>query len=335
MKPAAKLPIILASFAGAWLLPAPARTPAALMAVVNKAAHTVTIYRLPGDRRVCTAEVAPNPHEAAFSRHGRELIVPIYSNVFIGQRGTNQHLVYFLDARNCRRIGVLDTGRYQRLHGIAVAANGRVYITAEVGGALLEIDPRRRRLVRAIPTGSPYSHMVALAGGRAYVSNVLSKTISVLSLRRHKLLFTTPTGAVNQRISVSPNHQWFATCLGSKHAVAVYRASHGQPAFRIATPGTPYVVHFSPRGHYLYAGGNGRQGTTLWKLEIARRRVVYSRTGLGSSLGSFALAPGGRRIYVTDYGQSRISVLKASNLELLRSFPSAGKGPDEIAFHQR
>lgn len=316
-----------------------ARIPASLMAVVDKAAHTVAIYRQPGDHRVCTASVAPNPHEAAFSLHGHELIVPIYSNVFIGQQGTNQHLVYFLDARNCRRLGVLDTGRYQRLHGIAVAPDGRVYVTAEVGAALLEIAPHRRRLIRAIPTGSPYSHMVAIARGRAYVSNVLSRTISILSLGRHRLRTTIPTGVVNQRIAVSPrgnaNRRWFVTCLGAAHAVAFFSLADNRPAFRISVPGSPYVARFSRHGRYLYVGGSSRRGSTVWKFSIARRHLLAVSAGIGSSLGSLAVAPGGARIYVTDYGKSWISVLSAKNLKLLRRFPSAGRGPDEIVFYRQ
>src|SRR5262245_44527784 len=68
----------------------------AFFAVVSKGLPGVTLYDAATDRQICQARMDVAPHEAAFSRDGRMLYVPIYSSVNIGQPGPDGHAINFM-----------------------------------------------------------------------------------------------------------------------------------------------------------------------------------------------------------------------------------------------
>ena len=92
----AALAVLLVAFAMMTLAaPPPQSTPTQrkhLMVVVSKGLPGITLYDAETDQEICKATMAPAPHEAAFSRDGKTLYVPVYSPANVGQPGPDEHM---------------------------------------------------------------------------------------------------------------------------------------------------------------------------------------------------------------------------------------------------
>ena len=317
----------------------PPQTPV-LMAVVSKGLPGVTLFDAATDRQICQAKMDVAPHEAAFTRDERLLIVPIYSSANLGQPGPDGHAINFMRTGDCGIEHVLDTGPIKRPHFAQTGASGLVYVTAEQDQSILVIDVAKRAIVGQLPTGSRNTHFFALSRDekRIFTSNVGDRTLSVIDVPGRKLLATIDAGASNQRMTLSPDGRWFVTSLWQSRKVAFYRTVDQKLDFTVDIDGAPFVGRFSPDGRYLYNMGmepNAQPaGIRVWKIDLAARSVVaQSSDKLGAGTGGMQVNPVNGQLYLTAYS-GQVSVLDPQTLKLVRQFPAADT-PDGIFFSGR
>src|SRR3954467_11990639 len=113
-----------------------------LMVVVSKGLPGIGLFAADTDEEICRQTMKPAPHEAAFSRDGRTLYVPVYSPANIGQPGPDEHTLHFVRTSDCQIEASLDTGDYKRPHFPEEGASGTLYVTAEMNESILLIDPK-------------------------------------------------------------------------------------------------------------------------------------------------------------------------------------------------
>src|SRR4029079_9958745 len=160
---------------------APAKQHQHLMVVVSKGLPGIILYDGDTDEEICRQTMKPAPHEAAFSRDGRTLYGPVYSPANIGQPGPDEHEIHFISTADCAIQATLDTGDYKRPHFPEEGADGMLYVTAELKESILQIDPKARKIVGTLPTGSTSTHFFAMTrdGKKLFTSNVSAGTVSV------------------------------------------------------------------------------------------------------------------------------------------------------------
>jgi DNA-binding beta-propeller fold protein YncE len=318
---------------------AAAATPRVLLAVVSKGLPGVTLYDAATDRKLCEARMDVAPHEAAFSRDGRMLYVPIYSSANIGQPGPDGHSIVFMRTADCGIEATLDTGKIKRPHYVEVGPrSGLLYVTAEQKHSILIVDPKTRAITGTLPTGSDKTHFFAMTPDekRIFTSNVSDGTVSVLDIPGGKLIGTVDARPSNQRMTVSPDGRWFVTSLWQSGRIAVYRTQDQQLDFDIAIDGSPFVARFSPDGRSLYnmgmpPRGSGPGGIRVWRIDVATRQIVATSTDdLGSGTGGIQVNPVNGLLYLTAYS-GQVSVLDPATLKLVRQFPAADT-PDGLFF---
>lgn len=314
-----------------------------LMIVVEKALPGATVYDADTDRPLCDMPVGIfSPHEAAFSPNGRTAYIPIYGSTNQGVPGTNEHAIDFFRTSDCQKIASLDTGKYLRPHGIWVGGSGTLYVTSEMAQSILLIDPRVPKIIATIPTGSPWTHMLAVTADekQAFTSNVVSKTISILDIPGRRLRQTISTTSDNHRMTISPDGKWFATSL-VEGKVLFYRTSDDQLDFSVDVAGWAFVGKFAQDGLY-YEMGSGSPHTPqaswgtgplrVWKIDPTNRKVLAVRSDhLGSGTGSLAINPFNHEIYVSAMVDNQIDVLDPATLQVVKRLPTK-QTPDCIAF---
>ena len=313
-------------------------SPKRLFFVVCKDLPGITIYDADTHRRVAQA-VTPgtiNPHEAAFSRDGHAVYVPIYGTSGVGKPGEHGHKLHVFDTLTGAELASLDTGRYRRPHCVTVGAeSGTVYASAELAESLILIDPTQPAIVGAVPTGSNTSHMFALTRDerKAYVSNVRSKSVSVLDLKTRTLDVTIPTQGENQRMTLSPDEKWFVTNLGPAGKIAFFRTGDNELDFAIPVDGTPFVAKFSADGRFLYeAGFAGPRKLATWKIDVAEREVVASLAErLGEDPGSLEVNPFTGVVYVSDQPTNTVHQIDPDTWTVTGTIRTE-KTPDAMGF---
>ncbi len=312
------------------------------MIVVEKGLPGATIYDADTDQPVCDAKAgAMSPHEAAFSLDGRTAYIPLYGSTNIGVPGTNEHVVEFFRTSDCKKIASLDTGTYLRPHGLWVGRSGTLYVTSELAQSILLIDPRKPKIIATIPSGSPWTHMLAVTADekQAFASNTRSKTISILDIPDRKIVSTIDTTSANHRMTISPDGKWFVTNL-EEGKVSFYRISDDSLAFSIPVDGWAFVGKFGSHGFYYLMGSgsphsNKAWGTgpvRVWKIDPKTRKVLASATDdLGSGTGSLAINPFNHEIYVSAMVNNQIDVIDPATLKVLERLPTK-QTPDCIEF---
>jgi DNA-binding beta-propeller fold protein YncE len=312
--------------------------PKRLFFVVCKNLPGITIFDADTNARVSQA-ITPgviNPHEAAFSRDGRSVYVPIYGTSGVGKPGEHGHEIHVFNSLTGAGQGFLDTGHFQRPHCIAVGAEtGTVYASAELAESLILIDPNGPEITGSIPTGSNTSHMFALTRDerKAYVSNVRSKSISVLDIKARRLDITIATEGENQRMTLSPNEQWFVTSLGPAAKIAFFRTIDNALDFTVSVDGTPFVAKFSADGRFLYcAGFAGSRQLATWKIDVLKRATVAALSeDLGEDPGSLEVNPWTGLVYVTDQPTNTIHLIDPDKWTVASALRTE-KTPDAMGF---
>ncbi len=306
-----------------------------LMLIVSRGLPGVTVYDADTEDVVCRAKTEVSPQEAAFSIDGHTAYVPIYGSSSVGQPGTNEHSIHFIDTSDCKDSYVLDTGSDQRLHGIVIGLSGNIYVTAETSKSVLVINADTHKITARIPTGSEYSHTLVITRdeAKAYVSNVASKTLSVLDIPGRKLLQQIPTDSENQRVALSPDQHWVVTSLGSDHKVAFYRTADNQLDFSIPVDGVPFTAKFA-RSDTVFDAGTQDGKIRVWKIDPQQKKVVAVTTDeLGTSVGSLAVNPFNGFIYVGDQDSSKVAEINPSTMKVEKRI-YADKTPDCILFKE-
>ncbi|MET0291914.1 MAG: cytochrome D1 domain-containing protein [Steroidobacteraceae bacterium] len=319
-----------------------AERPKTLLAVVSKGLPGISLFDAATDRLHCQVKMDVAPHEAAFSRDGRLLVVPVYSSANIGQPGPDGHTINFVRTADCSIEHALDTSPVKRPHYVELGQrSGLFYVTAERDKSILVVDAKRHAIVDSLPTGSDKTHFFALSRDerRIYTSNVSDNTLSVLDVQGREVLATVNVGTSNQRMTLSPDGKWFVTSLWQAGRIAVHRTSDNALDFEIPIEGAPFVARFSPDGRTLYnmgmpPAGAGPGGIRVWRIDVATRQVAgYSTEDLGAGTGGLQVNPVNGQLYLSAYS-GKVSVLDPVTLKLLRQF-DAGETPDGLFFSRK
>jgi DNA-binding beta-propeller fold protein YncE len=306
-----------------------------LMLIASKGMPGVTLYNADTEEVICKAKLGLAPHEVAFSANGRTAYVPIYGNTLLGTPGTNEHVVHFLNTRDCRELAAVDTGINTRPHGIAIGKSGKIYLTTEIAETVTIIDPSQQAMTGSIPTSSKYSHMLVVTPDEktAFVSNVMSKTISVLDLEKKELAKVLEVGSENQRMDLSPDAKHFMTSFWRDSKIAFFRVSDYELDFTVPIDGSALQSKYSADGKYVYAvGTGGPRQIGVWKIDVAERRVVASlKEGVGGSAAAFSINPFTGNLYISDQAAHEVVIVDPKEMKVVKRFAVENQ-PDAIAF---
>jgi DNA-binding beta-propeller fold protein YncE len=147
-------------------------------------------------------------HEVIASSDGRLAFVPIYSNVGVGQPGTNGANLVVIDIAAQKVVGNIDFGHGVRPHCPLIGPkDGLLYVTTEIDQSITLIDPKTLKIVGSIPTGQPQSHMLVLSndGRRGYTANVGPGTVSVLDILPTPSASPSPTTTIGSSQPTRPS----------------------------------------------------------------------------------------------------------------------------------
>jgi len=227
----------------------------ALLLVANKGEHTLGLIDPAAGRQIATIdETGITGHEVAASPDGKLAFVPIYGNSGVGLPGTDGQTLDVIDLSQRRVIHTIDFGRGVRPHcAVFGPKDGLLYVTTELDHSVAIIDPHDFRILGAISTGQPESHMLAISpdGQRGYTANVGPGTVSVLDIPGRKTITVIPVASHVQRISVSPNGRWVFTSDTEKPRLAVIDTRTNKVANWIALSGAGYGSAFMQDGKWL------------------------------------------------------------------------------------
>ena len=276
------------------------------------------------------AENGVTGHEVAASPDGRFAYVPIYGDSGVGQPGTDGAKIVVVDLAARKLAGNIAFTHGVRPHCAVFGPDGLLYVTTELDGTVTVIDPKTQKIVGAIPTGQPQSHMLAIAhnGLRGYTANVGPGTVSVLDMKARKTLAVIPVAKIVQRIAISTDDAWVFTSDETKPELDVISTASNTVVRGIALSGLGYGGSVTPDGRsFLIAIPSANKVDVV---DIGSMKVTRS-IPVGASPQEVLVTPDGKTAYVSCAKANQVDQIDLGSWKVTRSI-ATGKGTDGLGW---
>ncbi|HWU67807.1 MAG TPA: hypothetical protein VN046_02945, partial [Stenotrophobium sp.] len=150
--------------------------------LVEKCSHCFSWYDVETGERMHSLRLPEFPHEFVTDRAGRFAYVGHYGVETSGHTGPGGHSILQIDIRSPQLVRSIDLYPFNRIHGLQIDQQDRLYALSEEKSTLLVLDQPQSDTApkRAVPSGGIKSHLFALThdGQTAFCMNLLSHTVT-------------------------------------------------------------------------------------------------------------------------------------------------------------
>ncbi|WP_030105786.1 YncE family protein [Actinoalloteichus caeruleus] len=155
-----------------------------ILALVEKGSHQLSFFDTASGERQTTIGLPDYPHEMVSDRRKRYAFIGHYGVRMSGDEGQGGNSVLVVDLQRRRLVRTISTGSHNRIHGLAVDRQDRLFVLSEGTNTLLVFDDplTDTRPAAVLPTGGRKTHMVAVTrdGERAFATGLESNSVSVV-----------------------------------------------------------------------------------------------------------------------------------------------------------
>jgi len=293
--------------------------------VVNKSSNTLSVVDPVTREEVKTLETGFAPHEVAVSSDGRFAYVTDYGT---GDQPGSTVTVVDLEA-----MGVMETisiAPHTRPHGVAVATDGTIWVTAEGSSHVLQLDPSSGEILQAVETGQAVTHMVAVAegAGRVVTANIGSGTATIVDPASQSVVAHVETGAGAEGLTVHPDGMRAYVTNRSAGTLVEVDLITGAITRSMEVGDFPIRVKVRPGGaELLVSNANGNEVVAVdpegWEI---LRRLPVGATPIG-----ILITPDNRTAYVANTQDDKVTVIDLVNWEVAGEILT-GDEPDGMAW---
>ncbi|WP_321472753.1 hypothetical protein [uncultured Paludibaculum sp.] len=272
--------------------------------------------------------VGRKPHEFALSVDEKFAYVTNYGADSYTETQPGGNTITVIDLAARKVVGEIDLGEYHRPHGIERGKSGRFYVTTDFPAALLELDPRKRKIVRAIALSGKLPHMVQLTRDerKAWTANAGSGTVSIVDLANHKEITQVEVGGVPMGFALTPDEKNLFVATRTNNLVVQVDAVANKLKRKLGVPGEPARLASSLDGRWIYVSLIGSGEVAVLN---AHTQLEVRRAAAGPRAEGVRLTDDGQRLYVSAQAENKVVEFTAPGLERVREIATQAK-PDPI-----
>jgi YVTN family beta-propeller protein len=297
-----------------------------IVLVANQQSASATIVDI-ATRAAITVDVGAGPHETVVSPDGKRGIVTIYG--VGGPNGAGNKLAV-IDLGAKRVVKTIDLGTYTRPHGASFVPGhpSHVVVTSETTANIVLVDIDEGKVITAIPTQHPGSHMLGVTadGKRLFTASIPFGGISEIDLEKRAFVRDLHVSANTEGVAVAPDGS--TVWIGSNNAgtVSVVDTKSWTVVATITGPTMPYRIGFSPDGTTVVFCDP--QANKVWIADARTRKITGSVDGLGSPRG-VKIATDNRTAFVTLGADNAVASIDLVDRKVNWSVP-VGSSPDGV-----
>jgi DNA-binding beta-propeller fold protein YncE len=259
--------------------------------------------------------------------------VPIYGPGVYGRNPDPQHHLYVLDLAKRAVAKVIDLSPYKSPHGIQIAPDGTVYVTAELDRKIVHVDPVRGRVIEAIDVeGSAHWMAILPDGSKMYVANKDDRLfVSVVDLKTKQIVARVPMAKGTQGIAASPDGKAVIAMDLAAPVLAVIDPKTDQVTDRITLQGQSdpaYKAYYSPDGKWLLT----MAGSMITIFDASNLKGLQRVLKVGAFPMGIGFSADGITAVVANHGDGTVSVLDLPTARVTRTF-KAGTGIETLGYY--
>jgi YVTN family beta-propeller protein len=309
-------------------LPLAAQQPVSsgVVLVANQQAASATIVDI-ATRATTTLDVGIGPHETVVSPDGKWGIVTIYG---VGGASGAGNKIAVIDLPAKHVVRTIDLGTYTRPHGAAFVPGHptQIVVTSETTANIVLVDIAEGKVITAIPTQRPVTHMLGITadGKRVYAAAIQYGGIVEIDLEKRAFVHDLQVSSNTEGVAVAPDGSSVWVGSNNQGSVSVVDTKSWSIVATITGPTMPYRIGFAPNGNVVVFCDP--QANKIWIADAHTRKITGSVDGLGSPRG-IKIAPDNRTAYVTLGADNAMASIDLIDRKVNWSVP-VGASPDGV-----
>ncbi|MBN1481631.1 hypothetical protein EH223_04645 [candidate division KSB1 bacterium] len=299
-----------------------------ILVVLHKTDASFGCYDVQSGKQCAVVKTRPFPHEICLSPDRKKIVIAEMGVRGVESPGAGGHTIAVYDTQTLKYLSTIDTGDFDRPHGLASHKNGQLFVTSEAKKYLLIYDLESENLLHAVYLDQEGAHMVAVApdGEHAYTANIFSNTITQVKVQ---------AGIVDKQIAVlerpegmvfSPDGNLIYVANRESRAISIVDRHKGQQVDTIKTGHGPARVVLTPDGQRLVIPLYHSAAVQI--ADTTRRQVTHTVT-VGSHPAGTTLSPDGRLAFISCEDENLVYVLSMSSFEVIGTIKT-GPGCDAM-----
>jgi DNA-binding beta-propeller fold protein YncE len=303
--------------------------------VTAKTAHKVHFLDAETLTLAKTIDMPGSTHELALSADGRTAYGTVYGDGIFTRRINPDRRIVVIDLPSQSLTRVIDLGETYAPHGVMMDEAGTLWCSAELGNAVLAIDPATDKVQR-VDVGST-AHWLAIshATGKVFVS-VKTDFVVVIDLARRAIVDRIKVPHLTEGLAIAPDGGTLYVCAQTAAEFYVIDArSHAVlrtvPVDEVDAK-NPQMrrVRVSPDNRYVTVASHQGSHAAIYAADGVK--PIASFPTKKGPMG-FGFAPGGERAYLCCHDDAVVFEFALADGQITRTFPTADGCEFVVAYH--
>lgn len=229
----------------------------ATLILTAKSANKIQFFDAATLAHLADIDMPGSTHELVRAPDRTTVYASVYGGGIFGKNNDPDRRIAVIDLASKSLTRTIDVGDNLAPHSVMMDTRGTLWSTAELGDAVVAIDPVTGKVERIAIGGSPHWIAVSHATGKLFASFKTKETVAVLDLNGRRVIGTLaiPYGA--EGIAVAPDGETLFVCAHTKGVVHVFDARKQTLCRTLAIDGAPGEanqlrrVRVSPDGRFV------------------------------------------------------------------------------------
>jgi len=303
--------------------------------VTAKSAHKVHFLDAATLALSKTIDMPGSTHELALSPDGRTAYGSIYGDGIFIRRVNPDRRIAVIDLPSQSLTRVIDLGETYAPHGVMIDSSGALWCSAELGNAVLVVDPADDGVQRIDVGGTAHWLVISHALGKVFVS-VKGDQVVVVDLDRRAVVDRIKVPQVTEGLAISPGGDKLYVCAQTAPEFYVIDARTHSVLRTVSIPEPKIInpqmrrVRVSPDDQFVLVSSNQGNHAAIYAADGLK--LVASFATKKSPMG-FGFAPGGKLAYLCCHDDAEVYEFELATGHLTRTFPTAAGCEFIVAYH--
>ena len=291
-----------------------------------KSANKVQFFDAGTLAHLSDIDMPGSTHEMVRAPDGNTVYASIYGGGIFGKNKDPDRRIAVIDLASKSLRLTIDVGAALAPHSLMMDARGLLWSTAELGHAVLAIDPSTGKVERIDVGGAPHWIAVSHVTGKLFASFKTQETVAVLDTATRKMLGTIPVPHGAEGIAVAPDGETLFVCAHWRGVVHVFDARTHELRRTLAIEGAPGEanqlrrVRVSPDGRTVCVSSHVDNFAAVYDADTLEQIAGFSTPK--APMG-FGFAADGRHAYLCCHDAAVTLEFELSTGRIVRQFETA------------
>lgn len=295
--------------------------------VLHKLEESFGYYDVHSGRKLALIKTRPYPHEICLDPARKKIFIAEMGVKGIESKGPGGHTISIFDIKTKRLFSEIDTGKYDRPHGIATFGN-KLYITSESTKNLLIYNLQTETLIKAVYLGQECAHMVTISrdGKIVYTANIWSNSITAVDSLNYQVLHHIPVPERPEGMAFSHDGSLIYCVCREAKAVAIIDRKSATMIDKIETGNGPVRIVMSPDGQQLCIPLFHSASVQI--ADTQTRKVTHT-IQVGPHPAGTCISPDGKLVFISCEEENIVYVINFKTYQIVNKIKT-GNGADAM-----